>query len=268
MRILSWEERCWMRVLRVSALVVVLMIGTLPATQQDHVPNDFGDGRQLFIANCAACHGPDGDSVAGVDLGHGKFKRASSDDDLVQIIGAGIPGTSMPAFSKDLSELEIRAIISYFHYMAATAYSTSAPGDAVQGRAIFEGKGECLSCHRVKDKGSRLGPDLTEIGAVRRMVELERSLLEPDAEILPPNRFVRLVTRQGATITGRLLNQDTFTVQIIDSQERLLSLPKSSLKKYTFTEKSPMPSYQDRLNPGELADLVSYLVSLKGIDHQ
>jgi putative heme-binding domain-containing protein len=120
----------------------------------------------------------------------------------------------------------------------------------------------------VKDTGSRLGPDLTEIGAVRRMVELERSVVEPDAEILPQNRFVRLVTSKGVTISGRLLNQDTFMVQLIDSQERLLSFQKSSLKEYTFVEKSPMPSYQDKLNARELADLVSYLVSLKGIDNQ
>ena len=118
------------------------------------------------------------------------------------------------------------------------------------------------------DKGSRLGPELTEIGAVRRMVELERSLLEPNAEILLQNRMVRLVTRDGVTITGRLLNQDTFTVQLIDSKERLLSSQKSSLKEYAFIDKSQMPTYRDKLNPRELADLVSYLVSLKGIGGQ
>ena len=174
----------------------------------------------------------------------------------------------MPAFSKELSELEMRAIIAYLRFMAATAYSTSAPGDPVRGKAIFESKGACLNCHRVKDKGSRLGPDLTEIGAVRRMIELERSLLEPNAEILLQNRLVRLVTRDGVTITGRLLNQDTFTVQLIDSSERLHSLQKSSLNEYAFIDKSPMPTYRDKLNPPELADLVSYLVSLKGIVSQ
>jgi putative heme-binding domain-containing protein len=254
--------------LAISILAVILASDALPAKQQKEVPSEVADGQQLFLANCAVCHGPDGDSVPGVDLGHGKFRKASSDDELIQVIGDGIPSTAMPAFSKDLSELEMRAIIAYFHYMASTAYSTSGPGDALRGKGIFEGKGECLSCHRVKDKGSRLGPDLTEIGAVRRMVELERSLLEPDAEILPQNRFVRLRTRQGVTITGRLLNQDTFTIQLIDSEERLLSFPKSSLKEYAFVEKSPMPSYQDRLDPRELADLVSYLVSLKGINNQ
>ncbi len=251
-----------------SVLAVFLAINTLSAKQQTETPSEVVDGQQLFIANCAVCHGPDGDSVPGVDLGHGKFKRASSYDNLVETIRDGVRGTAMPAFSKELSDLEMRTIIAYFRFMATTAYSTSAPGDPVRGKAIFEGKGECLNCHRVKDKGSRLGPDLTEIGAVRRMIELERSLLDPNAEILLQNRLVRLVTRDGVTITGRLLNQDTFSVQLIDSKERLHSLQKSSLKEYAFIDKSPMSTYRDKLNPQELADLLSYLVSLKGIGGQ
>ena len=258
-----------MRAVRFCTLVLAVIVGidTLSARQEIDSPSEVADGQQLFMANCAVCHGPDGDSIPGVDLGHGKFKKASSDDDLVRIIQSGVPGTAMPEFSKIISDLEIRTIISYLHYMAATAYSTSAPGNAARGKAIFEGKGRCLDCHRVRDKGSRLGPDLTEIGAVRRMVDLERSLLEPDAEILPQNRFVRLLTRDGVTITGRLLNHDTFTVQLIDSKERLLSFRMSSLKELAFVDKSPMPSYQGELNSQELADLVSYLVSLKGIDN-
>ncbi|PYS10065.1 MAG: hypothetical protein DMG15_22000 [Acidobacteria bacterium] len=215
-----------------SVLAGFLAVNALSARQQTAPPSEVDEGRELFIGNCAVCHGPDGDSVPGVDLGHGKFKRASSYDNVIEIIRDGVPRTAMPAFSKELSELEMRAIIAYLRFMAATAYSTSAPGDPVRGKAIFESKGACLNCHRVKDKGSRLGPDLTEIGAVRRMIELERSLLEPNAEILLQNRLVR------------------------------------SLNEYAFIDKSPMPTYRDKLNPPELADLVSYLVSLKGIVSQ
>jgi len=140
--------------------------------------------------------------------------------------------------------------------------------DAVRGKALFEGTGQCLNCHRVKDKGSRTGPDLTEIGSVRRLVELERSILEPGAEMFPQNRFVRVVTGDGVTITGRLLNQDTFTVQLMDENEQLRSFQKSILKGYSFIDKSQMPSYKGKLNAQDLTDLVSYLASLKGIDTQ
>src|SRR2546427_8348989 len=119
-----------------SVLVSFLAINTLSARQQT-APSEVDEGRQLFIDNCADCHGPDGDSVPGVDLGHGKFKRASSYANLVEIIGNGVPGTAMPAFSQDLKDLEMRAIIAYFRFMAANAYSTSAPCDPVRGKAIF-----------------------------------------------------------------------------------------------------------------------------------
>ena len=242
--------------------------GTLLA-QNIHPQRDVELGRQLFVANCAICHGPDGDRVPQVDLGHGKFRRATSDEDLVRTIKDGIRETAMPGFSNDFLDTEIGTIVAYLRYMASTARSVSAPGDAARGRVIFEGKsGGCFDCHRVKDKGSRVGPDLTDIGAVRRSVELERSVVEPDAEILPSNRFIRVVTEDGLTVTGRLLNQDTFTVQLIDSKERLLSFQRSRLREYAFVEESPMPSYRDKLNRQQLADLVSYLVSLKGIDGQ
>jgi putative heme-binding domain-containing protein len=249
----------------IRACILALAASPLLVAQQVYTGGESEDGKRLFVANCAPCHGPDGDAIAGVDFGHGKFRRASSDRDVLEIVKAGIPETGMPGFSNELSEVEIRMLANYLHYLAGAAQSASAPGDAAHGKTIFEGKGSCLECHRAKDKGSRVGPDLTEIGSVRRLVELERSILDPDAEILPQNRFVRVVTQDDVTITGRLLNQDTFTVQIIDSKERLRSFERSNLKEYVFLGKSPMPSYQGKLNPQELADLVSYLVSLKRI---
>jgi cytochrome c oxidase cbb3-type subunit III len=259
-----------MRVVRACLLLLAtaLAFRTLLAQQQSSVLSETEDGRQLFLANCAVCHGPDGDSVYGVDLGHGKFKTASSDEDLIQILNRGIPGTSMPAFSKVFSNIEMRAIVAYLRYMKSTSSATFASGDANQGRVIFEGKGKCLNCHRVRDRGSHVGPNLTEIGSVRRTVDLQRSLLDPDGEVLPSNRFIRIVTQDGVTIIGRLLNQDTFTVQLIDSKERLQSFTKANLKEYGFTDKSLMPSYEDKLNNKELAHVVSYLASLKGIDVQ
>jgi putative heme-binding domain-containing protein len=238
-----------------------LTAGTLLAQE-----TDVELGKRFFLARCAVCHGPDGNSVQGVDLGRGTFRRSLSEDDIVQIIKTGIPNTSMPPI--DISTRKAKYIVAYLRSMASTAGGTAALGDAVRGQALFEGKGGCLSCHRVKDKGSRVGPDLTDIGAVRRSHELERSLLEPNAEILPDNRFVRLVTRDGVAITGRILNHDAFTVELIDSKERLLSFQKSSLKEFVFLDESPMPSYRGKLGPEELADLIGYLVSLKGIATQ
>ena len=81
----------------------------------------------------------------------------------------------------------------------------------------------------------------------------------------PINRPVRAVTRTGRVINGRRLNEDTYSVQLIDDQERLVSLPKAELREFTISTTSPMPSYQDRLSPEERAAVVAYLLTLKGV---
>jgi putative heme-binding domain-containing protein len=209
------------------------------------------------------CHGPDGDQVAGIDFGRGKLRRAYTDDELTGIIRNGIPGTGMP--SQNMNESAARTIVAYLRSIPAMPASSLASGNAARGKTVFEGKGQCLTCHRVRDSGSRLGPDLTDIGMLRRAIDLEKSLVEPDGTVLPQHRFVRVVTRNGTTVTGRILNQDTFTVQVMDERQRLLSFPRSDLREITFLRTSPMPSYRDRLTAQELADLVAYLISLKGL---
>ena len=241
---------------------VVLAVGPLVA-QRQYTPADIEDGGQLFFANCATCHGPEGDAVPGVDLRRAQFRRAASDDDLVQIIRGGIPGTAMPP--GNFSGGQAATIVAYLRSLEISALNASVPGDANQGKAVFEGKGACLSCHRVNGSGSRLGPDLSDIGLYRRADDLERSLLDPGAEIQPQNRMFRIVTRDGATVTGRLLNHDSFTVQLIDSREQLRSFSKATLREYAFVESSPMPSSRDKLNARELVDVIRYLVSLKGV---
>jgi putative heme-binding domain-containing protein len=117
----------------------------------------------------------------------------------------------------------------------------------------------------VQDHGSRVGPDLTSIGARRKRADIERSIIDPNAEVLPENRYVRVVTRDGATITGRILNEDTYSVQLIDSKEKLVSLQKADLRQLEYLKNSPMPSFRDKLSGDELSDLTGYLVSLKGL---
>jgi putative heme-binding domain-containing protein len=122
----------------------------------------------------------------------------------------------------------------------------------------------CLSCHRLGDTGSYLGPDLDSVGAHRTPEQLHASLQSPKKEVLPENRTVGLVLRDGKTVTGRLLNQDGFSVQIIDSSGQLRSLAKSNLREFTIVTTNPMPSYADKLSAQDLDDLVRYLSSLKG----
>jgi hypothetical protein len=109
-----------------------------------------------------------------------------------------------------------------------------------------------------------VGPDLSRIGRVRRAGELERSLLEPEAEVQPENRFYKVTPKKGEPVTGRLLNRDSFTVQLLDAaDERPRSFHIADLRDHGFIE-SPMPSVEGELTPQEIADVVSYLTSLRG----
>ena len=106
---------------------------------QHETAADIQDGGRVFQNNCANCHGPDGDGIAGIDLGRGQFRRPMTDQDLVQIIRNGIPGTPMPA--SNFSEEQASHVVAYLRAEAAARRSTSAGGDAARGRALFEGKG-------------------------------------------------------------------------------------------------------------------------------
>jgi putative heme-binding domain-containing protein len=242
-------------------LLSFVFAGALLA-QHGYTQFDVQSGGLLYRANCAACHGPNGDSQPGVDLGHGKFRRATTDEDVAAIIMNGIPGTGMPPNS--FNESLALTIVAYLRSMAASSNVAATAGDPVRGKEIFEGKGQCLNCHRVRTTGSRIGPDLTDIGMLRRTGELQTSLVDPDAEVLEANRYYRVVTKDGQTVTGRLLNEDTFSVQLLDTTEKLRSFKIADLREHEFVAKSPMPSYKDKLTSAELSDVIGYLTSLKG----
>ncbi len=146
-----------------------------------------------------------------------------------------------------------------------SAASATAGGDPARGRALVEAS-KCLDCHRIEETGSRLGPDLSEIGKLRSPDLLQRAIVAPDADVLPEHRHVRLVTRDGTVVVGRLLNQDAFSIQMIDVREQLTSYLKSNLREHTILEKGLMPSYEGKLTAQQLADIVSYLGSLKGAE--
>jgi cytochrome c oxidase cbb3-type subunit 3 len=228
----------------------------------EYAPADIAYGSRLYDAQCTTCHGANGDGVGGVDLKSGRFRNAASDQDLTRVITTGIPGTGMLAFKLDPSE--IAGIIAYLRNMNSFDRGSVKAGDAGRGRAVVDGKGGCARCHRVGAQGSRVAPDLSDIGAVRSPGSLLRSLTDPTSQMMPINRPVRIVTRDGTVVNGRRLNEDTYTVQLLDDQERLVSLVKSDLREYTILTASPMPSYRNTLTADELADVVAYLLTLKG----
>jgi putative heme-binding domain-containing protein len=252
-----------------AVLAAVALVGAVAAQDHAYTPADIDNGTRLYQASCAGCHGDAGDGVAGVELARGQFRRGTSDVELTRIIQSGIPGTAMPPHA--FSDAEASAVVAYVRNMAAIRRGAPADvlrgvGDAARGRALFEGKAQCATCHRVNGRGPRVAPDLSEVGATRPLAELHQSLVDPSATMRNGNRFMQVVTRDGATITGRLLNQDSASIQLLDAKEQLVSFSKAGLREYGLVRTSPMPSYRDRLTPQEIDDLVGYLVTLRGLN--
>jgi len=247
-------------------VVVLLLTAGHRSSAQDHSGQypaaDLAAGSRVYAANCVSCHGATGVGVGGIDLRRGRLPRAATDESLAALVARGIPGTGMPSFR--FTSDEMRGLIAFVR--GGLGADPNAPpvklGNAARGRTIFEGEGRCLSCHRVGTAGSWAGPDLTDIGAARTPAAIQRSLVDPTGGMRPLNRPVRAVTRDGVVYTGRRLNEDTYAVQLMTADGRLVSLVKGELREWSVSQASPMPSYKEQLSAEALADLVAYLVSL------
>jgi putative heme-binding domain-containing protein len=250
-----------------TCLVLLLPVSAVHAAE-GHVgtysETDIEQGARVYYSTCVTCHGENGDSIPGVNLRSNNFRRAATDGELIAVITGGIPGTGMPANTLDLGDQN--GIVAFLRNMDARLGEAASVGDAQRGKTIFEGKGGCLACHRVNGVGSRIAPDLSDIGLKRNAKLLVQKLQDPTALIFPTNRNIRAVTRDGRVITGRRLNEDTWSVQLIDTHEDLVGLMKADLKEYTVLKNTSMPAYKGVLSDAEIGDVAGYLLSLKALN--
>lgn len=250
------------------------------AQQHSYTPLQIEEGRKLYEANCGRCHGDDGAAIPGTAL-FKQIRRATSDEDIAKLIQAGIPNSTMPPHP--FTTEQAMNTVAFLRSMVGVApgaagggagarSDVATAGDPARGKAVFSGKGGCATCHMAEGAGGTSGPNLSAIGAARgrgafaqppNPAALEQSILDPNADIAIPYRVFQVTLKTGAAVRGRLLNQDTFSVQLMDDGQNLRSFLKSDLKDFGFLP-SPMPSYQGRLTAQEVADVVSYLLTLKG----
>lgn len=248
---------------RVMVLIIALlwMLGWFAVTAQ--TPTDLARGEKLYLTQCAMCHGPKGEGGVGEGgrgpvLAKPKLARAPDEDALKLIIRSGIAGTGMPGTR--LVNAELRDLAAYVRKLGAVPV-VNLPGDAKRGAGLYQR--DCATCHTIAGYGGAFGPDLTGIGASRSPQHLRESLTNPAADFPRDYAFVRVVTRDGKTITGVRVNEDTFSLQFREAKGALHSFWKDELRSFSKDlRKSPMPSYRD-LPAAELDDLVAYLASLQ-----
>jgi putative heme-binding domain-containing protein len=224
---------------------------------------DLKNGQQLFMGQCARCHGSKGEGGRGAVLAEPRLRHAPDDESLFMVIRDGIKGTEMPA-GYAVDTRETWELAAYVRSLGRMAPETVA-GDANHGQELYRTKGHCAQCHINGGQGGSLGPELTEISARRSAEHLRAAVLDP-ASTLPEDFLqVRAITQDGQTITGVRLNEDTFSIQVRDLSGGIHSFQKDALKELRRdTGKSPMPSFRGVLSASEVDDLVAYLVSLRG----
>jgi putative heme-binding domain-containing protein len=231
------------------------------------------EGRDLYNRTCTACHGFDGTAGdRGPALGApGRRYLRNSDYELFDAISKGIPGTQMPAMG--LAENDAWKVAGYVHGLRGTAIDTPARGDVAHGEQVFWGKGQCGNCHMMHGKGGLTGPDLSNVANQLKLFSIRDSLTKPDYRpatdggrhqtVLVPlasYKQVRVITRDGRTIQGVVRNEDSFSIQILGTDNALHSLAREDLREIVYEPKSLMPAdFDKKLTPDELQDLLAFL---------
>lgn len=235
----------------------------IPKENPHTSPADVKNGQQLFMGQCARCHGPKGEGGRGAVLAQPRLRRAPDDESLFRVIRDGIKGTEMPA-GYAVDTRETWQLAAYIRSLGRIA-PENVPGDPKHGQELYRTKGRCAQCHTISGQGGSLGPELTEIGARRSAAHLRAAVLNPESTLPEGFLQVRLATKEGRRVTGVRLNEDTFTLQIMDLNGGMHSFAKDDLKELQRdTGKSPMPSFRGTFSASEVDDVVAYLVSLRG----
>jgi putative heme-binding domain-containing protein len=236
-------------------------------------------GEYEFRINCALCHGLGARGGGrGPDLTRAAKKHTHSDADMFQVISNGIPGTAMPSNGANgqgigMTDEEIWQIITYIRSQEVKAPAKPL-GNAAHGKDLFYGDANCSSCHMVEGKGGRLGPDLTGVGGSRTheaIIDSVRNpsrrlawgLTEATKEFPQEYESVTVVTADGKEIKGVTLNEDNFSVQIMDSSEQIHLLEKDKLRSFQKNRASAMPKYGNEvLSDKDLEDIVAFLTNV------
>ena len=233
-------------------------------------PQAITKGAVLFRQECVYCHGVGArGGMRGPDLTTGSWNHGGADADLARTITDGVAGTAMPP--NNLKTDEIWQIVSY---LRTVQQPPAAPvGDQARGETLFFGTARCSTCHIVNGRGGRLGPELTTVGSARSRAYLVDSIRQPAKQLTEIRTLgsdslkydtVTAVTADGRTIVGVPMNEDTFTIQLMDMSERVHSLDKKTLKSFKHENRSLMPAYDaSRLPDADLDNHVAYLQTLR-----
>lgn len=253
--------RSWAPII-LSGLCVAALAAQDPEIRNPKTsPDDVAAGSRIYRSHCAECHSLTGEGGRGPDLTRGDFRHGSSDAALLRNIMRGIPGTEMPGIY--MQDHQVWQVVAFVRSLSARPALPQTRGDPAAGEKLFRGKGGCAICHMINGSGGRQGPDLSDVGGRRSLDHLRTSLTDPNREVRRAWWFHAVTTTAGGKISGFRLNEDTYSIQMLDSSSNLRSLLKSDLAGVDVSRESTMPAYGGTLSDADLDDLVAYLASLR-----
>jgi len=265
-----------------TGIGLVLVITSVAVSQTRNPlagnPKAAKAGEFEFRINCALCHGLGARGGGrGPDLTRAHKRHGDSDGEMFRNISQGIPGTVMPANGTNgqgvgMTDEEIWQIVTYLRSIQAKAPPKSF-GNAVHGKELFYGDANCSGCHMVAGKGGRVGPDLSSVGSgrtVENLIESVRNpsrrlawgLTEPTKEFPQEYETVTVTDPDGQEIKGVTLNEDAFSLQMMDTAGNLHLFEKDKLRSIKKSRESLMPKYESStLSDQDLHDIIAFLVS-------
>ena len=161
----------------------------------------------------------------------------------------------------EMKDQEIWQVITF---LRSIEVKTPPPtGDAAHGKTLIYGAAHCSTCHMVEGKGGRLGPDLTSVGNSRSVESIVESVRNPSRQLADGYQTVTVVTADGKETKGFIMNEDRFSVQMMDMNERVLLLEKDKLRSFKKSSVSLMPPYGTALlSDKDLQDITAYLLAV------
>lgn len=236
-------------------------------------PADVEQGKQTFETRCSTCHGLDGGGAMGPNIQGIPMRIGAAE--VARTIKNGMSG-AMPAFAGQLDDAQIQQVIAYLLTLTRKDAGT-VTGDPAKGKTVYDASG-CASCHIIDGQGGDAGPELTTVGKLRGPGYLKTTILYPGSDLpqahvfletggLLDYMFVHIVTKDGRTLDGTRVVEDSFRIVIKDADGKFHSFQKSDLREFQKEPgKSVMPNFRDKLSAAQIDDLVAYLASLKGAE--
>jgi cytochrome c oxidase cbb3-type subunit 3 len=190
-------------------------------------------------------------------------------DKITPVVHNGRPDKGMPPFN--LPAADVAAIVAFIHDTKVKAESLEGArrsvdvadlqtGNAQAGQQFFNGAGGCAKCHSPTGDFAGLATRLQGLGLMQRMLYPGGRGRGGAGPVLP---VATITLPSNATVTGKVVYQDEFTIAITDASGWYRSWPASQVK---ISVNNPLDAHIAMLpkyTNADLHDVLAYLQTLK-----